>query len=198
MDRKNIWILGGAIVLGFLVFGLSQSWAQRFPGDGRGGADNMVGRYQVVRSSPDVILLLDTVTGELYSASQDDIRPSRARPRAGETREPDFRFKDKGDFKERIPSPAFQDKAKASDKADFRRGFKEKVDFRRDDFKDRHDFKDKGDFRREEFKDKADFRREEFKDKGDFRKDGFKDKGDFRQEQPKDKGGDGFKYDKKG
>jgi hypothetical protein len=153
MDRKNTWILGGAIVLGFLVFGLSQSWAQRFPGDGRaGGGENMVGRYQVVRSSPEVILLLDTVTGELYSAGQDDIRPSRARPRAGESRDNDFRFKDKGDFEERIPSPAFKEKA----------GFKDTP------------FRDKADFRRD-FKEKADFRGDEFKDKGDFRKDGFKD-----------------------
>jgi hypothetical protein len=85
MDRKNTWILGGAIVLGFLVFGLSQSWAQRFPGDGRvGGVENMVGRYQVVRSSPETVLLLDTVTGELYSAGRDDIRPTSARHRGGD------------------------------------------------------------------------------------------------------------------
>ena len=85
MDRKNIWILGGAIVLGFLAFGLSQSWAQRFPGDGRvGGGENMVGRFQVVRSSTEAVLLLDTVTGELYSAGRDDIRPTSARVRGGD------------------------------------------------------------------------------------------------------------------
>jgi hypothetical protein len=123
MDRKNTWILGGAIVLGLLIFGLTQVGAQRFPGDGRGGGDNMVGRYQVVRSSPEVILLLDTVTGELYSAGQDDIRPSRARPRAGENRDTDFRSKDKADLRERVPEPAFKDKDKA--------------DFRREDFKDK-------------------------------------------------------------
>jgi hypothetical protein len=82
MDRKNAWILAGAIVLGFLIFGLTQLSAQRFPGDGRGG-EGMVGRYQVVRSSPEVILLLDTVTGELYSAGREDIRPSSARNRGG-------------------------------------------------------------------------------------------------------------------
>jgi hypothetical protein len=78
MDRKNTYILAGAIVLGFLAFGLTQLSAQRFPGDGRGG-EGMVGRYQVARSSPEAILLLDTVTGELYSASRDDIRPTSAR-----------------------------------------------------------------------------------------------------------------------
>src|SRR5262249_46728097 len=82
MDRKNAYILAGAIVLGFLAFGLTQLSAQRFPGDGRSG-EGMVGRYQVVRSSPDAILLLDTLTGELYSASRDDIRPTSARDRGG-------------------------------------------------------------------------------------------------------------------
>jgi hypothetical protein len=129
MDRKNTWILSGAIVLGLLVIGLSQLGAQRFPGDGRGSCENLVGRYQVVRSSPEVILLLDTVTGELYSAGQDDIRPSRARPRGGENRDPGFHFKEKEDFKERVPSPAFKDVKHDQ--------FKDKADFRSGDFKDK-------------------------------------------------------------
>jgi hypothetical protein len=130
MDRKNTWILAGAIVVGFLAFGLTQLSAQRFPGDGRGG-ESMVGRYQVVRSSPDVILLLDTVTGDLYSASREDILPSSARQRGGrgfesDTRQDGFRkgfSKDKGDFPRNI------DKAKDSrdDRFD-----KEKVEFPRE------------------------------------------------------------------
>lgn len=117
MDRKNVCILAGAIVLGFLVLGLTQSSAQRFPGDGRGG-EGMVGRYQVVRSSPEIILLLDTVSGELYSAGRDDIRPASARNREGRTfeRRPpeDFEkrkidFEDKGKF--------FDDKGRFKEKA---------------------------------------------------------------------------------
>ena len=77
----------------------------------------MVGRYQVVRSSPEAVLLLDTATGELYSAGREDIRPTSARPRGGEVAGPGIRFKDKGDFKESIPQPAFTEK----DKADFKR-----------------------------------------------------------------------------
>jgi hypothetical protein len=119
MDRKNIWILGGAIVLGFLAFGLSQSWAQRFPGDGRvGGGENMVGRFQVVRSSTEAVLLLDTVTGELYSAGRDDIRPTSARVRGGDMGG-GGRFKDKADFRERVPFPAFKDKGDFKDAAPF-------------------------------------------------------------------------------
>src|SRR5262249_14073218 len=129
MDRKNTWILGGAIVLGFLVFGLTQVGAQRFPGDGRvGGGENMVGRYQVVRSSPEAVLLLDTVTGELYSASRDDIRPTSAR-RRGEIAGPDTR-KDEKRFED-VPQPRQDDGRRFTDKA-------------KEDFKDvRPDFKDK-------------------------------------------------------
>ena len=129
MDRKNTWILGGAIVLGFLVFGLTQVGAQRFPGDGRvGGGENMVGRYQVVRSSPEAVLLLDTVTGELYSASRDDIRPTSAL-RRGEIAGPDTR-KDEKKFED-VPQPRQDDGRRFTDKA-------------KEDFKDvRPDFKDK-------------------------------------------------------
>src|SRR5438093_11567064 len=78
MDRKNAFILGGAIVLGFLVLGLTQALAQRYPPDppGPGGP---VGRFQVVRANADVIVLLDTKTGDLYSALPRDIRPYNAR-----------------------------------------------------------------------------------------------------------------------
>src|SRR5262249_35131201 len=111
MDRRNTWILGGAIVLGFLVFGLSQLCAQGFPGDGRGGGEGMVGRYQVVRSSPEAILLLDTVTGELYSAGREDIRPTSARNRGREIGSPDLRPKDGRDSKDKGFEPRFIDKA---------------------------------------------------------------------------------------
>jgi len=129
MERRNTWILGGAILIGFSVFGLSHLWAQRFPGDGRGGSEGMVGRYQVVRSSPEAVLLLDTATGELYSAGREDIRPTSARRRGGEVTGPGDPFKDKGEFKERIPEPRFTDKAK--------------VDFKKEETKDReiHEFK---------------------------------------------------------
>jgi hypothetical protein len=135
MERRNTWILGCAILLGFSIFGLSQLWAQRFPGDGRGGSEGLVGRYQVVRSSPEAVLLLDTATGELYSAGREDIRPTSARPRGGEVAGPGNRFKDKGDFKESIPEPRFTDKAKA--------------DFKRDEIKDKEIHRFGGDAKKE-------------------------------------------------
>jgi hypothetical protein len=120
MDRKNVWILAGAIVLGFLAFGLTQLSAQRFPGDGRGG-EGMVGRYQVVRSSPEVILLLDTVTGELYSAGREDIRPSSARNRGGRGMEEMM----KGGFEKRRQEDFEKRKLDLKDEGRF---FKDKAD----------------------------------------------------------------------
>jgi hypothetical protein len=112
-------------VLGFLVFGLSQLWAQRFPGDGRGGSEGMVGRYQVVCSSPEAILLLDTVTGELYSAGREDIRPSSTRHREREIGDQGRRPKDGGDFKDKAKAP----EPRFIDRADFKGGdFKDKDD----------------------------------------------------------------------
>ena len=139
MDRKNTWILGGAIVLGFLVFGLTQVGAQRFPGDGRvGGGENMVGRYQVVRSSPEAVLLLDTVTGELYSAGRDDIRPTSARRRSGEIAGPDTR-KDEKRFED-VPVPRQDERRRFTDKAKGDR-FTDKA---KGDFKDvKQEFKEK-------------------------------------------------------
>ena len=131
MERRNTWILGCAILLGFSIFGLSQLWAQRFPGDGRGGSEGLVGRYQVVRSSPEAVLLLDTATGELYGAGREDIRPTSARPRGGEVAGPGMLFKDKGDFKERIPEPRFPEK--------------DKVDFKKEEPKDEEIHKFQGD-----------------------------------------------------
>jgi hypothetical protein len=124
MDRRSTLILGGAIVLGFLVVGLSQLGAQRFPGDARGSGEGMVGRYQVVRSSPESVLLLDTVTGELYIAGRDDIRPSSARPRGGEIGDPHPHPRQDGRF-EKVGPP--KDAAFSKDKGDFKNtDFKDK------------------------------------------------------------------------
>lgn len=83
MDRKSAWIVAGSVVAGFLVLGLTQVFAQRFPADERpAGA---VGRYRVVRATADAVLLLDTVTGDLYTAVPGDARPYNSRPGAGRT-----------------------------------------------------------------------------------------------------------------
>jgi hypothetical protein len=85
MDRKNAWIIAGSVVAGFLVLGLTLVFAQRFPSEEREKA-GVVGRYQAVRVTADAVLLLDTVTGDLYTAVPRDIKPYDSRPRGGADR----------------------------------------------------------------------------------------------------------------
>jgi len=85
MNRKGAWITVGIVFLGVAVFGLANLLAQRGPD--RPGVPMVppgfgIGRYQVVRSSETVIIILDTVTGDLYKANPDkDIKDYRERPR---------------------------------------------------------------------------------------------------------------------
>jgi hypothetical protein len=75
MDRKGVWIIAGAILGGFLALGISQLYAQRMGSVPEGTP----GRYTVVRANGDIIILLDTATGDLYNAVPSDIKPYSAR-----------------------------------------------------------------------------------------------------------------------
>ncbi len=129
MDRKNVFILGGAILVGFLVLGLTQALAQRYsPGPG-----GPVGRFQVVRANADVIVLLDTTTGDLYSALPRDIQPYHARFRDNggyDKKEPRYEKKDPKDFDFRKEEKkAFKEKGEIKEKqGDFKKDFDEKKD----------------------------------------------------------------------
>jgi hypothetical protein len=121
MNRPTLYVLGGAIVLAALVF-LSHAFAQR---DFRTGARPMPSpggpfpRYQVVTVNESEIILLDSTTGDLYSAKPRDVKPYAARPRPGTF------------GTEKIGPPASEDKDVAKD-------------FAKDKDKDRFlDFKDK-------------------------------------------------------
>lgn len=124
MARQTGWVVGGALLLGLLIYGVSQLSAQRpwQPG-------GEVGRYVVVRSSADVIVIMDTMTGDLYNAVPSDIKPYAARgqgptlfrtttPATGKAttplprpaRQPEKAFK-KEAFKEALPEKGFKDKA---------------------------------------------------------------------------------------
>jgi hypothetical protein len=81
MDRKGTWILAAAIVAGFLVLGLTQAVAQRdFRTEPR-SADGAPHRYVVVNVTEGEIIIMDTTTGDLYSAKPKDVKPYDARPR---------------------------------------------------------------------------------------------------------------------
>jgi hypothetical protein len=82
MNRNLAWILGGVLAAGLVGFGLAQALAQRGdgprnpPGPGFG-----IGRFQYVRSDGASVILLDTVTGDLFEAKFSDIKSYKDRPR---------------------------------------------------------------------------------------------------------------------
>ena len=117
MERKGIWIVTGAIVLGSLIFGISQGVAQRdFRTEGR-GMDTHVPRYQVVNVTETEVIIMDVTTGDLYSAKPKDVKPFATRPRpSGVAFDKDGEFpkdKDKPRFdKDGFDKDRFKDKDK--------------------------------------------------------------------------------------
>jgi len=195
MDRKNAWIIGCAIVAGFLLVGLTQVFAQRFPGDGR--APGGIGRYQVVRANADVTIILDTTNGDLYRAVPNDIRAYSLRPRGpatGGQRPTDRGFTDKDKPDSGPPNRTFTDKDKpdSGSPRDFRKDADRKTDDKQDGF--RKDLKqaDAAPPKDGRFKDgdkKTDVPRDKPSDKDSrFDKDKF---GDKKVDPPKD----GFRKD---
>jgi hypothetical protein len=107
MDRKGVWIVLGAVALLALGFGLSRLVAQFQPE----GPRPTQGRYQAVSNTSEGIIILDTVTGDLYRARAEDVKPYWQRPR-GPGGDPDFRDRfDRSDFR----------RFDKTDKADFRK-----------------------------------------------------------------------------
>jgi hypothetical protein len=112
MNDKKTWVVGGLLVLGLLIAALSQLTAQRPPAARPLGGEGPVGRYAVVLVDRGDVILLDTVTGDLYRATQDDIKPHASRPRLGGGVMADKdRFKDKDKDLDR-----FKDKDKDLDR----------------------------------------------------------------------------------
>jgi hypothetical protein len=77
MTRQTGWVVG-AVALALSIYGVSQLSAQR-----SGNSPGEVGRFVVVRSSADVIVIMDTTTGDLYNAVPSDIKPYAARAQGG-------------------------------------------------------------------------------------------------------------------
>jgi hypothetical protein len=116
MNSKSGWSVAGILVVALLIVGLSSLSAQRFappavPGSGEAG------RYVLVRNTDDAMIIMDSITGDLYKATQADIKPFAARPRFMEPPmlkdEPvRGRFKDekRPDFDKDRAKPDFKDK----------------------------------------------------------------------------------------
>jgi hypothetical protein len=141
MRRNKGWMIAGLVIAGFLILGLSNVLAQRFafqPGMREGD----VGRFVVVRSSADLIVIMDTTNGNLYSAGPSDIKPYAARTRFIEPRRAE---------KDGIPLPKGRI-PDFKDKGDFDRGGdKDKIEFRKGVDKDLPAFKDKAEFKAPQF-----------------------------------------------
>ncbi len=99
MDRKSVWIVAGAILLGTVLLSLSQAVAQRNFRTEPGPADSRPARYQVVNVTESEIIIMDVTSGDLYAAKPRDVKPYEARPQPARSRDQDrFEFKDKADF----------------------------------------------------------------------------------------------------
>src|SRR6266851_4667420 len=99
MDRKSVWIVAGAILLGTVLLSLSQAVAQRNFRTEPGPADGRPARYQVVNVTENEIIIMDVTSGDLYAAKPRDVKPYEARPQQARFRDQDrFEFKDKADF----------------------------------------------------------------------------------------------------
>lgn len=81
MNQKNAWIVAGAILVGTIIFSMSNAFAQRdFRTEPR-TSDGAAHRYQVVNVTEGEIIIMDVTTGGLYSAKPHDVKPYDTRPR---------------------------------------------------------------------------------------------------------------------
>ena len=125
MSHRILWPLVACLGLGGLILVISQSTAQR-PGSGMpgmpGGMPGMPGRFVVANASSSQVLILDTATGRVYRAKDDDFEKMSELPRIGggadarppaRDRRPEARDKDKD-------APARDRRPPAKDKDDVR------------------------------------------------------------------------------
>src|SRR5947209_19618473 len=82
MDRKSVFVIAAAILAASVIIGLSPTWAQHGFRTDHLAADGTVGRYVVVSVTDAEVIIMDTASGDLYSAKPKDVKPHEARPRA--------------------------------------------------------------------------------------------------------------------
>jgi hypothetical protein len=135
MIRRCAWTVTGLLVLGVLIFGVTQLGAQRPPIGGVITFPPPAGRYVVAHIDRGDIIILDTTTGDLFRATSGDIKDYATLRRMGGRPE-----KDKGRFekdKERF------DKDRGRFEKDKDRFEKDKAPFDKFKDKDRFDKKEK-------------------------------------------------------
>ena len=90
MRHRIIWPVVAALALGVVVLVISQSTAQR-AGGGMPGMPGMPGRFVVAHASANQVLILDTATGQVYRAKEDEFKKLSELPRGGHDVEPPAR-----------------------------------------------------------------------------------------------------------
>ncbi len=130
MDRKNVWIVAGAILLGMFLISVSFSIAKRDFRTETRSPESGPARYQVVNVTEGEIIIMDVTTGDLYSAKPRDVKPYDARPHHSASKDrARIEIKDKEGFgkkdkagpmferaKEPFRDPNFKDKEATKDK----------------------------------------------------------------------------------
>ena len=86
MRRNNFWLIAAAMLLGVVVVGVSYVSAQPGLRPEPRPNEQGIGRFQVVHVVEREIIILDTVTGDLYAVGPKDIKPFAAKPQLGERR----------------------------------------------------------------------------------------------------------------
>jgi hypothetical protein len=134
MNIRGTWFGLGIMVMLITAVGVSMLPAQRAPS---GPGSSEVGRFVLIRATPDMIVIMDSTNGELYRATVDDLKPYYRLN--GGSRDKDRAIKDK------MPFPGVKDRPVPP--KDFPPGDK---DFTRPDNRD----KDKAPSKDEPFRDK--------------------------------------------
>jgi hypothetical protein len=85
MDRKGTWIIAGAILLGMVLVAATQvvNAPRDTPAPAAATQPADPPRYQVVKVTDSEFIIMDVITGDLYSAKLKDLKPYDARPGVG-------------------------------------------------------------------------------------------------------------------
>ena len=100
MNIRGTWFGLGIMVMLMTAVGVSMLPAQRVPS---GPGSSEVGRFVLIRATPDMIVIMDSTTGDLYRATVDDLKPYY-RLSGG------YRDKERGMPKEKMPFPGVKDR----------------------------------------------------------------------------------------
>ena len=91
MSHRFVWSIVAVLSLGGLIAFLSQSSAQRAGGGAPGGMPGMAGmpqgmpgRFVVANASSSQVLILDTATGQVYRAKEEDFKKMSDLPGMGQ------------------------------------------------------------------------------------------------------------------